>query len=320
MKRPVTSTERMEAPAAGQRKTAAREQYPDWGDRQGGFITVAVLWILAALTVLAATYAVYVRTTVSVVGVTSDRLRLEAAARGAVELVVASLTDLPRLPPVGLLDLRIGPARVRVTFRTESGRIDLNAAPPELLAGLFGSLGADPATADAAARRIVAWRSVPRSTGEGADEAFLYRAAGRSYAPRQAPFSHVEEFRLLVGLPDPIVGRAMPFLTVTSGRSTVNVRAAPPEVIAGLPGMTAETTHSVLAHRNAVERDGDLPGLLGSAARHVSSEVVRAFQLLLDVALETGRTASFDVVILLGSPQAEPYRVLFWVSRQETER
>ena len=69
-------------------------------------------------------------------------------------------------------------------------------------------------------------------------KAALYRSSGLPYLPRGAPFAHVNELWLVQGLPPALVGRAIPFVTVYSGRPDINVFDAPPELIAALPGMT----------------------------------------------------------------------------------
>ena len=44
---------------------------------------------------------------------------------------------------------------------------------------------------------------------------------------------------LVFGLPSFLVERALPFVTVFSGRAETNVLVAAPEVVAAAPGMTA---------------------------------------------------------------------------------
>ena len=50
-------------------------------------------------------------------------------------------------PTSGTFNARVGGGRVFVTFRSEAARVDLNAAPKSLLAGLITGLGANPANA-----------------------------------------------------------------------------------------------------------------------------------------------------------------------------
>ncbi len=95
--------------------------------------------------------------------------------------------------------------------------------------------------ADQYADRIVGWRSAPPSDSQDPEES-LYRAAGLNYGPRGAPFAHAAELALVVGVPPAMAERAMPYVTVFSGRPEINVRDAAPEVIAALPGNDTRTT------------------------------------------------------------------------------
>src|ERR1700719_795537 len=114
-----------------------------------GFIVVAVLWILAALSALVLIYLTYVTNTAVVVAASTDRVQSDALATAGVELAAYQLTAVKEnaRPSSGTFNARIGNARVTVTFRSEAARIDLNAAPKGLLAGLIVGLGGAPADA-----------------------------------------------------------------------------------------------------------------------------------------------------------------------------
>ena len=90
-----------------------------------------------------------------------DRLKVEVAERSAIELAALQLLPLPgeSRPSRGGFATRIGQTRVEVAYRAETARIDLNAAPKELLSGLFVALGAEKAQADGYADHIIAWRT-----------------------------------------------------------------------------------------------------------------------------------------------------------------
>src|SRR5215210_94256 len=149
-----------------------------------GFIVVAVLWILAALATLAMIFSMYVINTAAAFSVHDERLQAESLARAAIELSVYQIAVNPQAPPArGSFMFRIGNAQVNAEFRAESARIDLNAAPKELLAGLFATLGAQRSAADYYADRIIGWRT-SASQESRTDEAGNYRAAGLPYGPR----------------------------------------------------------------------------------------------------------------------------------------
>src|SRR6267154_2608225 len=131
-----------------------------------GFIMVAVLWLLAALATFASIYAVYVIDTAAAFRTYDDHLRAEALVSGAVELAAYQLTSKEeRHPTHGQFSFRMGQAEVAVEFRSEASRIDLNAAPKELLVGLFAALGARRVDAGKYADRIIDWRTV-RAKGQ----------------------------------------------------------------------------------------------------------------------------------------------------------
>src|SRR5882757_9496800 len=120
------------------------------GDRHArGFIVVAVLWILAALSALVLIYLTYVTNTAVVVAASTDRIQSDALVTAGVELAAYQLTAVKAdaRTSSGTFNARMGAARVSVTFRSEAARIDLNAAPKSLLAGLIVGLGGAPANA-----------------------------------------------------------------------------------------------------------------------------------------------------------------------------
>jgi general secretion pathway protein K len=59
----------------------------------------------------------------------------------------------------GGFDMLVGRTGVAVRFRSEGARIDLNAASPDLLTGLFTAVGVDPIRAETFAARVVGWRT-----------------------------------------------------------------------------------------------------------------------------------------------------------------
>ena len=125
-----------------------------------GFIVVAVLWILAALSALVLIYLTYVTNTAVVIAASADRVQAEALATAGVELAAYQLVGLGEndRPTSGTFDARVGAGKVTVTFRSEAARVDLNSAPKGLLTGLMVGLGVGPSNAADYADRIVAWR------------------------------------------------------------------------------------------------------------------------------------------------------------------
>src|SRR3984893_4251405 len=186
-------------------------------------------------------------------------------------------------PALGSFQTRLNGAELAVSFVTEAARVDLNSAPKELIAGLLSVLGAAEDDAKEYADRIIAWRT--KSTpGTAGNEDALYRAAGRSYPPPQAPFAHVNELGPVLGFPPALVERALPFVTVFSGASGVDVVTAPPEVIAALPGMTPLTLKQFLNDRAASpDRAAAIMDQLGAAKSNATTQKSQAYRILVRV-------------------------------------
>jgi len=282
--------------------------------RSSGFIIVAVLWILAALATLASIYAVYVINTATAMSVNNDRVQAEALVTAALELTAYRVTaaGADNRPSRGELLFRLGNANAAVEFTSETGRIDLNMAPKELLAGLFAGLGVKYSDAEFYADRIIAWRS-PSDPDKPNDEASAYRSAGLKYAPRQAPFAHVGELTLVLGLPPFLVERAMPFVTVFSGQAEINILAAAPQVLAAVPGMTPDRLNALLSRRGAgLQNAQDLQALLGSNPAGFMAEPGKAMRVFVRVDFNNGRQVRAEAVILLLEDGDAPFRVLSW--------
>jgi general secretion pathway protein K len=278
-----------------------------------GFVIVAVLWILAALSALAMIFSVYIANSARVLAVSDVSLQTEALTSASLELTAYQLsaTKDEERPTQGSFRYRLSGADVTVGFVSEAARIDLNAAPKELLKNLFFVLGAGEEQAGEYAERIVAWRTRPAADKAETEEA-LYRAAGLAYSPRQAPFTHVDELALVLGIPRQLVERALPFVTVFSGSPSVDVLIASPEVVAALPGMTTSGLSDFLNTRAGLPHDEAAVGAaLGPAKAAATAQQSKAFRVLTAIAFANGRRTAAEAVIALGGKE-EPYRVLSW--------
>ena len=278
-----------------------------------GFIVVAVLWILAALATLATIFSMYVINTAIAFAVHDERLQAEALARAAIELSVYQVAVNPQAPPSrGTFRFRIANADVNAEFKSETARIDLNTAPKELLAGLFVTIGAQRAAADYYADRIIGWRAPPPEDNR-TDEPGLYRAAGLPYGPRGASFPHTGELALVHGIPDLMVEKALPFLTVYSRQPQINIFNAAPQVVAALPGMDAARLNAVLVQREAGPQYAEgLLAMLGPAQTLANAQSNKALRVTARIAFDSGQRMTTEVVIFILDSGPEPYRVLTW--------
>jgi general secretion pathway protein K len=278
-----------------------------------GFIVIAVLWILAALSALVLIYLTFVTNTAVVVASAADRVQREALMEGGVELTAFQLAGRSEAtrPTSGTFNARVGAGRLFVTFRSEAARIDLNAASKALLSGLMVGLGATPSNAASYADRIVGWRTAVSSAGAEDPENSLYRISGAAYLPRHAEFPMAAELWLVQGIPSDMVERILPFVTVFSNIGQINVRDAAPQVLAALPNVTPDRLQALLSQRSDPAVDPrSLIGLAGAEAATLGGS--QAYRIEIDAELPNGRRSAAEVVILLQDEGPEPYRVLSW--------
>jgi general secretion pathway protein K len=279
---------------------------------QRGFVIVAVLWILVALSSLALIFSAYLSVSAHALAVSDTALQTEALVSASVELTAYRLMLAnEKKPSHGSFHFRMNDVNVNVAFLSEAARIDLNFASKDVLAALFAGLGASKSAAMDDADRIVGWRTRP-VPGSANDEGAFYAAAGLGYAPRQSLFMHVNELALVAGLPPALVERALPFVTVFNGNPDVDMTIAAPEVVAALPDRNSRGQKDAFGE-GPVPSNEALPGgnKAAAASRDGTTAKSPCYRIETTITFKSGRRTVSEVVIALGD-SAEPYRVLSW--------
>src|SRR5260370_4988955 len=137
-----------------------------------GFVIVAVLWLLAALAALATIFSVYLSNSARALALNDSALQAEALVSAGVELTAyqLQLAGKDARPALGSFHTRLNGADLAVSFISEAARVDLNAAPKELIAGLLAVLGAREEDAREYADPVLGWRTQaePSATGTAA--------------------------------------------------------------------------------------------------------------------------------------------------------
>lgn len=195
--------------------------------RQTGMALIAVLWITAALSLLAMSLSEMASTDVRVITVFKQSIEAQSRADGA--LTVASdwlQGQISTINGIKEISIDVGGGQVPVEIVPATGFININMAPPELLRDLFvygAGLTEDQATE--LAKNVVAWRSRP--AGQGTDD-----AAGVN-APRHDLFVTPQDIRQVAGVTPDIYARIAP-LIVANPRATVSSLVDPNTATAGV--------------------------------------------------------------------------------------
>ena len=206
---------------------------------QRGAALLLVMWLVLLLSGLVAGYAMSARIE-SLQGNGAARgVVAGEAARAGVEIAVSRLLEQDpkrRWAADGrAYAMPFGRAMLAVEVRDEAAKIDLNAAAPTLLAGLFEELGEPRERAARLAAAIVDWRDPDNlSQPAGGAEDPAYASAGLAWGAKDAPFDSVAELAQVLGMRPGLVAAAVPHLTVYSSNATPDANIADPIVLAAM--------------------------------------------------------------------------------------
>ena len=156
-----------------------------------GIALIAVLWALTLLSVIAAGLIVETRSGTRSARNMADNAVARAAADAGIQRAILDLHALGRNKKFRadgtVYGWRFADRNVRISVRDESGKVNLNRAPEELLAAVFGSVGVDPGRAQSLADAIADFRDADHFKHLNGAEDADYRAAGLPWARRTRP-------------------------------------------------------------------------------------------------------------------------------------
>jgi general secretion pathway protein K len=237
---------------------------------RGGFVLLAVLWVLVGLASLGLALSLVGR---DAVGATQNRVNLTRAhwlAEGCVNVVRAvaaeALADrehanaawrtLDELVASSPLVTGLG---CKLTVQPAGVTMDVNAAGAEQLRRTFMALRVMPLSADSLVDAILDWRDPDDESRPSGEERAGY-VEQRRFAPRNGPIQDVRELSRVRGL-DQLAGLDSVF-GVDGGR--VSLERAPRAVLIALPGFSEELVRRIIEMRERRALPADLLTLAGA--------------------------------------------------------
>ena len=158
--------------------------------RSKGIALIAVLWLVAVLSLLAATSAVLSKSSRrEAIGI-ADVERLDLLADSAIRLTLLKIIAAPRTRSESISlnsQLSIFDVSVSVTIELENGRIDLNTADDDLLFAFFVANGWTEPDAMTLVARIEDWKDADDVVRPSGAERQDYLIAVKGYGPRNGP-------------------------------------------------------------------------------------------------------------------------------------
>jgi general secretion pathway protein K len=284
-------------------------------ERERGIALLLVIWVLALLAVLIVGFSGDARTELLVARNHYESAGARAIADAGVSLAIFGILDpVPEAqwPADGRVrEVRYADGTIRIRIQDEGGKIDLNAAAPELLAGLLSTAGGlTPGDAGSLAQAIDQYRQALQQ----ADPPAGRRGTLRTMVRRQAnAFRVIEDLRLVPGVTREVYDRIAPFVTVYSGVGDIDPLTAPPEVLRSLPGVNAGEVDAFLAARaQHGPIPGQLPPLSGAAGGSLAHRVLQNATVISEGKTASGTTFTRAAVVSLSADPTAPYSILAW--------
>lgn len=235
-----------------------------------GVILVTVLWVLALLSLIATSLSLGSRSFSRQTFGMEQGTRAGLAADAGISWAMWNLQQ----PPASgwLADGRVywmwlENSRIGVRLQDESGKLDLNVAPAELLDALLSPVMQDNLQRAQLVAAIEDWRDsddLVRLNGAEADE---YQQAGRTTGPANRPFASLQELQQVLGMSREVYLYVLPHLTLMTRVRTINPRFASFEVLMALPNASADVVSRYIEQRREAWDEGlPLPTLPFEAA------------------------------------------------------
>ena len=247
---------------------------------------------------------------------TKAKLLAEAGINRAIySLLQGDVFQAPLTDGSVRLFFRTDEGLATVQVRDEDGKVDLNFATSELLAGLIGEVGLEGEdAARAMADRIIDYRDEDNTPLPSGAEDPAYAAAGLAKGTADRPFRQVAELTSVLGMTDALYQRLRPHVTVFAEAAGFDPARASDAVLNAVAGVDAEAVSLI----RQSDVDGDILPILPEAVSEALEDVVLTSRNLvfelraLGQTKEGGRFLQEAVIALDGGRGRSPFTTYRW--------
>jgi general secretion pathway protein K len=243
---------------------------------ESGVALLIVLWVITLLMVLVMSFSLLTRTEASSTVFFRDRVQKKFFAEAALERAVMEIYHRQTYKDQAVVlegnevvridgktyNGSIGTGRYVYRLFNESGKINLNTMGPRsgaTLNNLLVNLGTAKATADIIVDSILDWIDTDDLHRLNGVESEYYQSLPNPYKAKNGRLDTLEELLLIKGMsPDILFGTKerkglIHFVTIYSSTRSVNINAAPREVLMAMPGITEDVVNRIIEQRESVE-------------------------------------------------------------------
>lgn len=259
-----------------------------------GIALLMVLWVLTVLMVIVLSFSFVTKTETLATSSFKEGIEKKFLAEAGIERGIMEM--LYRKQNLGVAGIetwkangtpysdQLSNGNYTVRIMDESGKIDinmLNDSSAIIFKTLLLNSGVRDEDADIIVDSVLDWKDADDLVRLHGAESDYYQSLPNPYKAKNADFDTLEELLLVKGVtPEILYGVGgnkgiISFLTVNSRAATINLNAAPREVLIALPGMTAEIADGIVQFRAEKEIVGiqDIQAILGESYRLMASYI-----------------------------------------------
>lgn len=218
--------------------------------RPQGLALIAVLWVVAALSLLTLGLMHAVKVEVRSVAAIRESLQAKATCDAAINMVLKDVLANPeKFLRYQVVQGRFEGEPVAVEVVPAAGLVNLNLATVETLEALFTHAGErPPEEARIIAQRILDWRDKDDLVRVGGAENDQYIQSASPYLTRGAPFETEEDLLQVLGVDYSLYGKVRDLVTTDYAYGgKVSLLGAPPAVVKALLGADVAAAADYLA-------------------------------------------------------------------------
>lgn len=285
-----------------------------------GAALIVVLWLLAALSLSAATFASAMRTEITVGRNEIANANARALADAGIYRGIVALVDIDGeevWPTDGdVQEFEFGGANIAVSLHSETGKIDLNAASLELIEGLMQSVGLEPRDAEAVAEAILDWRDEDGLKRPRGAETATYEAENLPYGAKNGRFESVDELQQVMGISRRLFRRLAPLVTIYSGSEGIDQGVASRETLLALPGVDRAEVEALLEIRrqNRYNASSEPELALSNVGEWLDAPEGRVYTVRSEARLPAGAVFVREAVVWLPDGGDRLFWILDWRS------
>jgi general secretion pathway protein K len=316
-----------------------------------GVILIALLWVLAALSVIALSFSRETLVEVAAARNTRDLSDAYYVARAGLEQAVYKVIErryaaapqgleqqalAPDPIDLGYYEGTFGGGTFRVEMQDESGKINLNFINEDQLRTLCEVIGIQRPDSDVIVDSVMDWRDADRAHRANGAEDDYYQQLATPYKAKNGRLDTVEELLLVRGVtreyyygyrekaqdgsPGYRFGLSR-YLTVYTNSNRVNVNFAELPVLMAIPGMNANAAQQIYERRKSKpfktvqEITTELPVMLEpTTLPYLSTDAASVFTMTASARMANSKVLRIIRAVVVVGDSREPslHRILYW--------